>query len=378
MTSPSPPLVTNPPTPNGAEPKLVASNAVRLSARQWLVAAALLAGLGWSIPRVWKRVEPIDAGPDYRVPYRSSNDYWMVQRWFDTAAGQKKTLMVGDSVFWGHYVNSHQTLSHYLNALGGKERFANLGVDGIHPAALLGLVKYYGRAVSGRGVILHCNLLWMSSPRHDLTTDKEFAFNHPELVPQFFPRIPCYREPLSGRLGNVIDRRVPLLGWARHVEISYFDNADLPLWTIEHPYRFPPTAITLQLPSPDEPPSPEPDARPWTEQRIAKFNPEWVELDASLQWRFFRETVEVLRRRNNRVFVLLGPFNEHMLGEESHRVYQTRKRQVGQWLQAHEIPHYIPSPLASRLYADASHPLAEGYEVLARQLLEEAEFRKFQ
>jgi hypothetical protein len=377
MTTASPLLVTSPPQADEAAPEPLASNAVRLSARQWLAAAAVFLLLAWAIPAGWKRIEPLDAGPDYRVPFSLGNDYWMVQRWIDTAASRDKTLLVGDSVFWGHYVDSRQTLSHYLNELAGEERFANLGVDGIHPAALLGLVEHYGGAIRGRNVVLHCNLLWISSPRHDLSGDKEFAFNHPALVPQFFPRIPCYRESLSERLGNVIDRQVPLLGWARHVEVAYFDNTDLPQWTIEHPKRSPTAAITLKLPSPDELPSPKPDARPWTEQGIGRFNPDWVELDESLQWRFFRETVELLRRRNNRVFVLVGPFNEHMLGEQSCQAYQARKRQVEDWLQENGVPHHVPPPLASPLYADASHPLAEGYATLAGELLDDAEFRKF-
>lgn len=379
MTPISPPLLMTSPAEDDAAPEgRFASNEVRLSPGQWVVAASVLVVLAFSVPAVWKRIEPIQPGPDYRVPFPLSDDYWLVQRSIAAAAAEQKTLVIGDSVIWGHYVGKAETLSHYLNELGGEDRFLNLGVDGIHPAALVGLLEHYGGDVAGRDVVLHCNFLWISSPRHDLTTEKEFSFNHPTLVPQFFPRIPCYKESFAGRLANVVRREVPLLGWASHLEIAYFGNTDLPLWTIEHPYQNPAAAVTLKLPSPDEPPSPEPIAKPWTEQGITKFNPPWVELKTSIQWQSFRRTIEILRRRKNRVFVLVGPFNEHMLTDESYAVYQERKREAGDWLRQNGVLHYVPPPLPSLLYADASHPLAEGYRVLARELLQDAQFRQFQ
>ncbi|NLX94684.1 MAG: hypothetical protein GXY83_00770 [Rhodopirellula sp.] len=354
------------------------SNEVRLSLGQWYVVALLVGVSAYAIPAVWKQVEPLDCGPDYRVPYRLSNDYWSIERWIDEAASQRSTLLIGDSVIWGHYVGKDATLSHFLNQLTGNDRFANLGVDGIHPAALVGLLDHYGRGIRNRDVVLHCNLLWMSSPRHDLQEEKEFAFNHPRLVSQFFPPIPCYRESLSGRIGNVIGREVPLLQWATHLQIAYFDNTDLADWTLEHPYDCPVTAVTPRLPSPDEPPSPEPVARPWTEQGIGKFDPAWVDLETSFQWHCFCRTIEVLQRRKNRVFVVLGPFNEHMLGDKSYRVYQARKREAEDWFRQQGIAYSISAPLPSQYYADASHPLAEGYRRLAEELLRNEQFCKFQ
>ncbi len=78
--------------------------------------------------------------------------------------------------------------------------------------------------------------------------------------------------------------------------MTYFDSDDLPTWTLEHPYENPLSQVTLTLPSPDEPPSPAPDARPWKEKNLRPVNPEWVPLETSLQWRFFRRTVELLTR----------------------------------------------------------------------------------
>jgi len=354
------------------------SNEIRLTPRQWLAAVILLLAAGWFIPAGWTRIEPFRATPDYRIPYRLGHDYWMYERYCREVCRQDRTLVVGDSVVWGHYVSDDETLSHYLNKLAGEEdRFANMGVDGIHPVAMAGLVDYYGRRIAGKDVILHCNLLWMSSKRHDLQIQKEFALNHPELVPQFYPKIPCYRESISGRLGIVIGRRVSLFGWARHIRIAYFDSATLPQWTIDHPYANPACAVTLELPSPDEPPSPEPVAKPWAEKHLARFDPEWVELETSFQWECFRRTIETLQRRGNRVFVLIGPFNEHMLTAESLRGYREIQSEAEAWLEENDVAYYAPSALPSECYADASHPLADGYDLLAKEMFESEAFRRF-
>ncbi len=368
---------TVPNKPVGEDPRDLAfsSNEVRLSVHSWGVALLLIAGLSYAVPAVWKRIEPFTSGPDYRIPSSLGSDYWMYDRYCHIACADNRTLLIGDSVVWGHYVAAEETLSHYLNEAAGSPKFANLGVDGIHPIAMSGLLEYYGKPIVAKRVILQCNLLWISSPRHDLQTDKAFSFNHPDLVPQFYPRIPCYAEPLSARLGIVIGRHVPFLEWTNHLRLAYFQNSDLPSWTMEHPYADPLRAVTLELPSANEPPSPKPVAKPWTKAGIAKISPEWVELDGSLQWQFFRRAVEILRLRGNRVFVLVGPFNEHMLDETSLQVYEERKKGVEKWLDQEHLSHFTPPALPSECYADASHPLAQGYAKLARQLLEHKPFK---
>ena len=353
------------------------SNEVRLSPREWLAAAAVIAVVLALAPILWERVERFEPGPDYRVPFRLGSDYWHYSRTCRAAAARGRTLVVGDSVVWGHYVAAEDTLSHHLNELAGKERFANLGVDGIHPAALAGLIEHYGGAITDRDVVLHCNLLWMSSKRHDLQSRKEFAFNHPKLVPQLLVRIPCYRESDAGRLAIVVGRHLPFRGWASHLEIAYFDSLGLASWTLEHPYDNPLRRVTLELPSPNEAPSPEPVAEPWTAKGMPRFDAAWVELETSFQWRSLRRAITTLRRRGNRVFVLLGPFNEHMLTEKSLAAYEARKSSIGEWLRENGVPHAIPSPLPSDLYADASHPLGEGYAEVARQLDRDEAFGRF-
>jgi len=361
-----------------------AANEVRLSPRQWLAALAILGALFYLIPVLWERIEPLGPEPDYRVPYRLGSDYWVYSRSCRRACSGDQTLVLGDSVVWGHYVGRQQTLSHYLNELAGQEHYANLGVDGIHPVALSGLVEYYGRGIRAKNVVLHCNLLWMSSPRADLQEESEADFNHPELVPQFFPAVPCYREPISGRLGIAVGRHLTFFGWASHLRIAYFEDepelrrwSDFRTWTIAHPYDNPAGAVTLELPSPDEPPSPKPVAEPWTRQGGVPRSFPWVELETSLQWRFFRQTVELLRARGNRVFVLVGPFNEHMLTPESLKVYQSRLRDVEIWLQQNQVAYCVAAALPSQQYADASHPLPQGYRLLAGQVFESPSFVDF-
>ena len=360
------------------------SNEVRLSPGEWVVAGVILWAILYFFPSLWEQIEPLNAGADYRIPYRLGNDYWTYNRYCRQVSRQEKTLVIGDSVIWGHYVGNDETLSHYLNELSGEERFVNLGVDGVEPAAMAGLVRFYGDDVAGKNVILHCNLLWTANKKADLQTTKERALTHPRMVPQFFPRIPCYRESLSGRIGIVVGREVPLLAWTNHMRIAYFENTDLPTWTIKHPYANPAGAVTLELPTPDEPPSDKPVAKPWTENPNFKRKDDfrWVELETaeetSFQWDSFKRTVDILRNRGNRVFVLVGPYNEHKLTDESLEIYKKRKRQVKTWLEANGIPHAIPAALPSHYYADGSHPLSEGYRILAGWLLENEAFVRFQ
>ena len=82
--------------------------------------------------------ETFRSDPDYRIPHDLSNDYWLYDRDTRAAARQNEILLIGDSVIWGEYVTRQETLAHYLNELAGKERYANLGLDGAHPLALAG------------------------------------------------------------------------------------------------------------------------------------------------------------------------------------------------------------------------------------------------
>jgi hypothetical protein len=355
------------------EPDTIAfSNGIRLTGRQWLGVGLFVALLVGFAPALWKRVEPFQLEPDYRMPHDLSNDYWLYERYAGLAAGQYDTLLLGDSVVWGEYVTRHQTLSHYLNQLAGEERCANLGLDGAHPLALGGLIEHYAGSVSGKNVLLQCNPLWMSSPRADLQDDKATEFNHPRLVPQFRPRIPSYHEEVSPRLGVVVEQHLPFSGWTNHVQQAYYNRTDIPDWTLEHPYDNPLEPLARSLPSADETLRHLP--QPWDKSGITKQDYPWVDLETSRQWHAFRRVVQVLRQRDNRVFVLVGPFNEHLLNPDSLHRYEQVKATIAAWLRANQVPHAVPPPLPSELYGDASHPLAVGYERLARQIMGDPSF----
>ena len=47
------------------------------------------------------------------------------------------------------------------------------------------------------------------------------------------------------------------------------------------------------------------------------------------------------------------------------------------WLAQEHIPHAIPEALPGQLYADASHPLTEGYRLMAKRLLAGPAFRQW-
>jgi hypothetical protein len=357
----------------GAAVATFSSNSIRLSGREWVFVGIALAVLLHFGPALWEMIESFEQGTDYRLPYELSNDYWLYKRYCRWACRRYDAIVIGDSVIWGHYVPRDATLPHYLNEAPDQEQFANLGVDGIHPAALAGLIRYYGRAISDKQVILHFNPLWMSSKKHDLQIEKEFRFNHPKLVAQFRPRIPCYKESFSKRLSVVVQRHLPFFIWIRHLRLVYFNGMDISAWTLSHPYKNPFGAIILK-PSVLEDKEVY-EQKSWIQQGIVKRDIAWVESATSLQWMFFQQTVELLQARGNTLFVLVGPFNEYMLQAESIETYEQIKTDIESWLWKKGTAYYILPILPSEFYRDASHPLAEGYEMLAEEIIENPSFR---
>jgi hypothetical protein len=359
------------------------SNGIRLTFRQWVFVGLYTVALVVLGPSLWEQVEPFAPGTDYRIPHDLSNDYWLYERNCRSAVGRYDTIVIGDSVVWGEYVKPHETLSHYLNQQAEAERFANLGLDGAHPLALLGLTEHYAAAVKDKDVILQCNPLWLTSPRADLQDEKQTDFNHPRLVPQFLPALPCYPVDWLGRrqnddvhlhLGVVVEQHLPFNRWTSHLQQAYYERTDIPSWTREHPYDNPLKPLSQGLPPADEVLRHLP--QPWHESGMSKQDFPWVDLDTSLQWWAFRQVVDTLQRRGNRVLVLVGPFNEHMLEPESLKRYRAIQSGIKAWLEARQIPHLVPAALASEHYGDASHPLAAGYAILAKQVLEHPAMRR--
>jgi hypothetical protein len=364
-------------------------NEMRLNLRQWLAVLAICVAGAWGIPRYWPHVERFTTGEDYRLPYALHKDYWLSQRRLATI-DPAAVPVLGDSVVWGEYVRSTGTLTHFLNQETGRpKRFVNCGINGLFPLAMEGLLDYYGPALRKRKLVVHCNVLWMSSPKADLSSKKEEDFNHSRLVPQFRPWIPCYRADMSERLGAVIERNVGFLAWVGHLENVYFDQQSLPRWTLledasnpprrRNAWRNPLAQITMAVPGepaddPQRGPA-SPRHKPWSTggTRLTRFS--WVGLDESLQWQAFQRVIALLRSRGNQVLVVVGPFNEHLVAEKQRPAFRQLRDGIAAWLVEQHVAHVVPDTLPSELYADASHPLTEGYALLAKRISQDAKFQ---
>jgi len=382
--------ISLPKFPTGAVP--FGANEVRLSFWQWLAVSLLVVLVALSVPLLWEKLERFDTGPDYRIPYQLSKDYWLYGRRLRQATDPNRIVVLGDSVTWGEYVLPDGTLSHFLNQESGeKTQFVNGGVNGLFPLALEGLIDHYGKSLRHRKVIVHCNVLWMTSPKADLSTDKEERFNHADLVPQFSPRIPCYKADANARLSAVVERNVRFLEWINHLQNAYFDQKSILNWTLaddgSDPTRYPnawknPFAqITFTVP-PEPAVDPErgpksPRHKPWSTTGEGSTRFEWVPLDRSLQWAAFQRLVKLLQSRGNDVLVVVGPFNEHIMAEENRPAFRSIRDGIADWLATNHVTYVKPETLPSSLYADASHPLTEGYQLLAKRLYSDAAFQKW-
>jgi len=264
-------------------------------------------------------------------------------------------------------------------------------LNGSFPLALEGLIAYYGQALRHRRVIVHCNVLWMTSPKADLSTEKEEPFNHSGLVPQFYPRIPCYKADADQRLGAFVEREVGFVQWVKHLQNAYFERKSIPNWTLKEDggtpprrpnlWRSPLRQITLTVPGPppDDPQRgpPSPRHKPWSEDEEGSARFDWVPLDSSLQWQAFQRLIGRLQDGGNDVVAIVGPFNEHMIAAENRPAYCEIRDGITAWLTEHSVPYVVPETLPSALYADASHPLTKGYELLAKRLYGNADFHQW-
>ncbi|HEX3313441.1 MAG TPA: hypothetical protein VHR72_01065, partial [Gemmataceae bacterium] len=306
------------------------SNGIRLSGREWIVVAGFGLAILIGAPLWAKRTELFDPPANARIPHDLSNDYWLYQRFVERAANRGNVVVFGDSVVWGEYAKRDETLSAYLNTLAGAEKYANLGLDGAHPLALAGLVEHFARPIAGMEVVLICNPLWYTSEMADLRDPKHPDFNHPRLVPQFDPVLTSLKEDVSTRLGSLVVERSEFSQWTTHLQQAYYERTDIPGWTLEHPYANPLAPLSRTVRLDDD------KLRymqvPWTKSGIQPQDYPWVDLDQSLQWAGFRRTVELLRKRGNAVFVVVGPFNEHLLTDGSRHRWTAVKTKLAAWL----------------------------------------------
>ncbi len=344
----------------------------------------------WLFPDGWARWESVPYGKNYRVPYALSKDYWLYERWLGEATSEDAVFVVGDSVVWGEYVRSEGTLPAFLNKMSDvPSRFVNAGLNGLFPLALEGLIRCYGGLVQDRAVLLHCNLLWMTSREADLSGDKEQRFNHPHLVPQFDPKIPSYRATFEERLEVVMGRSFRFLGFVSHLQNAYLDQKGFYEWTLSDDGDYPPSyPHTYQLPwmaidgIVSGEPQIDPDRgvnsdrhRPWSSTGVGSQHFDWIPLDTSLQWASFQRLVRLLRDRGNHLLVVVGPLNRHIMSPENQTVFDDRLQSVVDWFEGERVSYLLPETLRFDLYGDASHPLTEGYEKLAASLWDSEAFQ---
>ncbi|MFC1539789.1 hypothetical protein ACFL6H_10230 [Candidatus Latescibacterota bacterium] len=354
---------------------IFSSNTIRLSWKNWGAVICFFIVIFFLISPFWRTIEKFNPSPDYRLPYLLSSDYWLYRRWCKIASSQYSALVAGDSVVWGQYAGKSQTLSHYLNKTAGKNIFANVGVDGIHPAAMVGLIKYFGKDIKQKNVIINLNPLWMSSKRHDLSGEEEFRFNHPRLVPQMLPNIACYSPTFNEIMGIALERHIPFFSWLNHIRTNYFENLNIKEWNIQYPDINPLSVISLKIPGPDNNPKSNPVT--WQKRGIKIQDLPWMSADDSFQWLSFKHVIEILIERDNNVFVVIGPFNPYILTAESKLRYQSLKHDMENWFKENNLDYYSVPDLPSDYYADGSHPLKEGYEKIAVDLFKTESFKKW-
>ena len=218
--------------------------------------------------------------------------------------------------------------------------------------------------------------------------DKEKTLNHPGLIPQFMPTISCYRADIDLRLGRALERRLEPFSWVRHLQQAYFEQESLPEWTLadngNHPPSYPNTYrllpgvegvnLSAEAVSPDRGLASE-RHKPWLVNQSGKVNMEWVTLESSRQWRAFCRLDKRLQGRGNELLVVVGPLNEHMMNDSTREKHRSFRSTAVVWLEGEEIRFVVPEILPSEEFADASHPLTEGYERLAKRLAKESVFR---
>ncbi len=180
----------------------------------------------------------------------------------------------------------------------------------------------------------------------------------------------------------VIERHVGFFAWVGHLQNAYFDQQSIPDWTLEAA-RTGERSRLLTMEVPGEPATDpqrglqSPRHRPWTASGGRPTRFEWVALDQSMQWAAFQRLVHVLRRRGNDVLVIVGPFNEHMIAADQRPAFHALRDGIAAWLAAERVPTIVPPTLDSALYADASHPLTDGYAELARQISRDQTFQEW-
>jgi hypothetical protein len=166
---------------------------------------------------------------------------------------------------------------------------------------------------------------------------------------------------------------------------TYFGQKSAPEWTLADDGKFPPTypntyrqpvgvPLSAELPSAKRGLASE-RHKPWSANQSGQVNMDWVTPESSLQWQAFRRLAKRLQGRGSDLLVVVGPLNEHMMNDATREKYLGFRIAVAAWLSAEGIRVVVPEALPSDGFADASHPLTQGYERLAKRLAADPMFK---
>ena len=349
-----------------------------LSLKEWIITIVLFAVISATIYYGWNSWESYTPGPDYRETCwaEKQSDYWAYNRWIKYAREHYKVLLLGDSVIWGQEARNDQTISHYINEFYGQDIVANAGNDGLFMAGINGLVNNYGENLDNTNILLQLNPLWLSSLQRDLRGTKKSNYHHPRLIPQLSTRITYYHD-LNTRLGYIFERYFRLFPFVRHLMANYYDNKSISNWMIDNPYSSPFAAITFKA----APVMAEAQGKQtsWQEKGIKLSDAPFVLPSESVQWKCYTDAIKKLKEKNSQVFVLIGPYNNYMLTEESQlRLFSTINI-LKKNLDELGVPYFdsFEIKLPSETFADTCHLLVEGHKILAKELVGDEKFRSW-
>ncbi len=341
------------------------SNGIVLSPVELIATAALVLALCYvALPWCYRHWQQIVITPDFRLSYALRDDYLGYRDIAGEICRKYPAVFLGDSVVWGMYVDNACTLPALINQRLGRETIGNLAIDGLHPVVLETLVREYGGAIRNKTVYLYWNPLWMNSPLYDLSGDGELAVNHPRLLPQLDLSLRSYRAGVEERVSALLERRIDFHALLHHLRVAFFENADLKNHLAAHPDENPLRRINMTR-RPGETGRNVNGRIDWYNAGIAEQNWPWVAPDASRQWKSFLTLIRLLKERDNHVYVIAGTVNPHMQSAESLRRYRELRSEVLRRFQLEDVEVIDLPELPSDEYADASHPLAPGYQRLA-------------
>jgi hypothetical protein len=377
------------------------SNAIRLSGKEIIFTAiALLLVTLFAVPYIWFGMEEVDTSGQFRIASKHRSNYWLYRHWAEQAAKKYPVMFLGDSVIWGMYVDNNNTIPAKLNKALGKDLVANLAIDGLHSIAAKGLVESYAASVKNKKVILHYNPLWMQSKITDLSyvpvrkvksssdddeddeeeeenIRREPQINHSRLIPQFSSKIGSYNKKFGERIAVLRERHIPFFALLNHIRLTFFDNDDFNQWIVDHPAENPLAKISLTVDACERAKNKNRNFD-WKSSGVTQQDWQWLEPNESLQWKAFKQLVELLKKRNNQVCVMVGPINPYILTPKSLKRYRVLQEQICAWLKLQKVEYVLIKDMPSKMYADASHPLASGYDLITEQLLQTKILKSYQ